>query len=72
MTNYINVIVTGYAAPIFFEETFAELNKEVNAKIEDDYKPIGNVNIYKFTEYDDLKHTYERMKLIQTMVKESK
>jgi hypothetical protein len=55
---------------MFFEETFAELNKEVNAKIEDGYEPIGSVNIYKFVKYDDLKHSYEYMHLIQTMVKE--
>ena len=72
MTNYINVIVAGSAAPIFFEETFAELNKEVNAKIEEGYKPIGSVNIHKFAKYDDLKRSYEYMQLIQTMVKESK
>ena len=70
MANYINVIVAGSAASIFFEETFAELNKEVNTKIEEGYKPIGSVNIYKFTEYDDLKYAYERMRLIQTMTKE--
>ena len=72
MINYINVIVSGPAAAIFFEETFAELNKEVNSKIEEGYIPIGGVNIYKFTKYDDLKRQYEYMQLIQTMVKESK
>lgn len=72
MTNYINVIVTGSAAPIFFRETFDELNKKVNTKIEEGYKPIGSVNIHKFVKYDDLKRPYEYMQLIQTMVKERK
>lgn len=72
MDNYINVIVAGSGAPIFFEETFAELNKEVNAKIEEGYKHIGSVNIHKFVKYDDLKRPYDYMQLVQTMVKESK
>ena len=70
MANYINVIVSGPAVQTLFEETFDKLNKEVNLKINEGYKPIGGVNIYKFTEYDDLKYTYERMRLIQTMTKE--
>ena len=69
MTNYINVIVTGSAAQIFFEDMFDELNKKVNVKIIEGYKPIGGVNIHKFVKYDDLKRPYEYMQLIQTMVK---
>ena len=73
MTNYINVIVGGSAAPICFAETFAELNKEVNAKIEEGYKPIGGVNIHKFViKNDDIDRSCECEQLIQTMVKESK
>jgi hypothetical protein len=70
MTNYINVIVSGPAVQTLFEKTFDKLNKEVNLRINEGYKPIGSVNIYKFTEYDDLKYAYERMRLIQTMTKE--
>ena len=48
MINYINVIVSGTAILEFFKETFVELNKKVNEKIEEGYKPIGGVNIHKF------------------------
>lgn len=70
--NYINVIVTGTNVPILFKETFIELNKKVNVKIIEGYKPIGGVNIHKFIKYDDMKRPYEYMQLIQTMIKESK
>jgi hypothetical protein len=73
MTNYINVIVTGPVIQGFFEKSLVELNKKVNAKIEEGYKPIGGVNIHKFViKKDDIERSYECERLIQTMVKESK
>lgn len=73
MANYINVIVTGPTIQGFFEKTLAELNKKVNVKIEEGYKPIGGVSIHKFViKNDDIERSYECEQLIQTMVKESK